>query len=114
MPSVRTNPSFMNGVPELIVLRLLSEKSMYGYEIARAIQDATDSAMSMGEGVLYPVLHTLERNACLASRKLTVEGRNRIYYRITPKGRRRLQSSVADWTRIVHAVTRILGTPSHG
>ena len=58
-----TNPSFMNGVPELLVLRLLRDGEMYGYEIVQAIRQETGEVVSLGEGVVYPVLHALDEAA---------------------------------------------------
>ena len=55
-----TNPSFMNGVPELLILRTLEAREMYGYELVQAIQARTNQAIKIGEGVVYPALHALE------------------------------------------------------
>ena len=63
-----TNPNFMAGVPELLILRLLQDREMYGYELVQAIRAETGDAISLGEGVVYTVLHTLEREAALKSR----------------------------------------------
>jgi PadR family transcriptional regulator, regulatory protein PadR len=49
-----TNPNFMNGVPELLILRLLAHEEMYGYEIVQAIRSRTDAVVAVGEGVVYP------------------------------------------------------------
>ena len=57
MRAKETNPNFMNGVPELLILRLLQQEEMYGYEIVQAIRDRTDAVIAVGEGVVYPVLH---------------------------------------------------------
>jgi len=62
MTARETNPNFMNGVPELLILRLLQEEEMYGYEIVQAIRSRTDAVIAVGEGVVYPVLHGLERD----------------------------------------------------
>jgi len=56
-----TNPNFMNGVPELLILRLLNEKEMYGYELVQAIRERTDAVVAVGEGVVYPVLQDCQR-----------------------------------------------------
>src|SRR5262249_13940191 len=64
--------SFMNGVPELLVLRLLSNDEMYGYELVQAIRDRTQGAITLGEGVVYPTLHALEKGGALKSRRKTV------------------------------------------
>ena len=82
-----TNPNFMNGVPELLILRLLKQEEMYGYEIVQAIRDCTDAVIAVGEGVVYPVLHGLERDGALRSRRKNVNGRSRIYYSVTPRDR---------------------------
>ena len=108
MSSGHTNPSFMNGVPELLILRHLSEEQMYGYQLVRAIRRSTEEVISLGEGVIYPTLHALEREGALASRSVKVEGRPRVYYRVTAKGRRRLKRVCTDWSRITVAVSRVL------
>ena len=100
----RTNPSFMNGVPELLVLQLLAEREMYGYELVRAIPESTAEAIALGEGVIYPVLHALQRQRFLTSRTAKVQGRNRVYYRLTGRGRRRLDDTKTDWSRITKTV----------
>ena len=59
--SKRTNPDFLNGVPELLLLRLLARQPMYGYELVQRIRLQSDSALEFGEGCIYPILHRLER-----------------------------------------------------
>src|SRR5690606_20414840 len=73
----QTNPPFMSGVPELLVLRLLARKEMYGYELVKAIRTATSEAIGLGEGVVYPSLYGLERKGALKARRKTVNGRSR-------------------------------------
>jgi PadR family transcriptional regulator, regulatory protein PadR len=107
------NPSFMSGVPELLVMRLLETREMYGYELARAIRQATRDAISVGEGVLYPALHALETRGLLRGRRQTVSGRTRVYYTITPKGRRRLEQLTQDWRRVAGGVEAALEGVGH-
>jgi len=109
----QTNPPFMSGVPELLLLRLLEQKEMYGYELVRSVRQVTAEAISLGEGVIYPALHSLERNGSLKSKKKAVGGRTRVYYSLTAKGRRRLQKLSEDWRRIQGGVATALETPSH-
>ena len=104
MPAKRTNPDFLNGVPELLILQLLSARAMYGYQLVQAIRLATNEALEFGEGCVYPILHRLEADGLLASRRETVGGRNRVVYRVTPKGTKRLQETVARWRHVVGAV----------
>jgi PadR family transcriptional regulator, regulatory protein PadR len=96
----RNNPPFMSGVPELLLLKLLAEDELYGYEIVRKIRAATGDAISLGEGVVYPVLHALETAGALRSRRRVVNGRERVYYTATNKGRSRLARLAAHWTRL--------------
>tara|TARA_R110002096_G_scaffold161007_3_gene327388 strand:- start:35311 stop:35649 length:339 start_codon:yes stop_codon:yes gene_type:complete len=104
----KSNPPFMSGVPELLLLRLLDQQEMYGYELVRSIRKVTDEAISLGEGVIYPVLHSLERNGSLKSKRRAVAGRTRVYYALTRKGRDRLQKLQTDWRRIQGGVANAL------
>ncbi len=81
-----TNPDFLNGVPELLVLQLLARRPMYGYELVRAIEQSTGQVLEFGEGCIYPVLHRLEKDEFLAARRETVNGRSRVVYRTTAAG----------------------------
>lgn len=103
-----TNPNFMNGVPELLILRLLQQQEMYGYEIVQQIRDRTGAVIAVGEGVVYPVLHALERAGALRSRRKTVNGRSRIYYGATPAGMRRLADLSHNWSSLSAAIGRVL------
>ena len=103
----------MSGVPELLLLRLLDRNEMYGYELVRSIRDATGEAITLGEGVIYPVLHALERNGSLKSKRKAVSGRTRVYYSLTAKGRRRLETLQNEWRRIQGGITSVLEAPAH-
>jgi PadR family transcriptional regulator PadR len=109
----KTNPQFMTGIPELLVLRLLSEREMYGYELVQAIQDATGATISLGEGVVYPILHALEERSCLKARSKPVNGRTRVYYSTTADGRKRLSAMIGEWQRINTAVAKVVGGEAH-
>jgi PadR family transcriptional regulator PadR len=111
---VGRSPPLMAGVPELMILRLLAGREMYGYELARAIKLSTRDALSLGEGVLYPALHALEARHLLRSRSTRVAGRVRVYYSLAPRGRTRLKRLTAEWRRIAGGVESILGGCSHG
>jgi PadR family transcriptional regulator PadR len=113
MAGSKTNPAFMTGVPEILILRLLSDREMYGYELVQAIEAATGEAIKLGEGVVYPVLHALEESGCLRSRRKPVNGRTRVYYAVTAAGKKRLASVVRDWSRITQAVSQVLEGANH-
>ncbi len=103
------NPNFLNGVPELLVLQLLKGREMYGYELVQAIKEATGETIVLGEGVVYPVLHMLEREGALQSRRQSVSGRSRIYYSLTPTGESRLTDVSGSWQRMAECYFRRVG-----
>ena len=106
-------PNFMNGVPELVILKLLENREMYGYELVQAIRNETGGAISLGEGVIYPVLHALERQNALKSRRKTIKGRTRVYYTVTQKGSKRLSALAGQWDRIAGAIGNLTREQRH-
>lgn len=104
-----SNPNFMNGVPELLILQLLAHDEMYGYEIVQAIRKRTDAVIAVGEGVVYPVLHGLERDGALKSRRKTVNGRSRVYYSVTQDGSQRLEQLSSTWSSLTTAIQKLIG-----
>ena len=103
-----TGSSFMNGVPELLILRCLQDREMYGYELVQEIKGRTDTVVTLGEGVVYPLLHALERSGALQSRRKTVQGRSRVYYAITPKGAERLTGLSKTWGTLAAAIRQVM------
>jgi PadR family transcriptional regulator PadR len=108
-PMRKTNPSFLNGVPELLVLKLLSHREMYGYEIVRAIQVQTNEVLTFGEGCIYPYLHYMEKEKLVSSSRKEVAGRSRNYYRLTPGGRKRLEELSGAWDRVAAGSSLVMG-----
>lgn len=107
------NPNFMAGVPELMILRLLQQREMYGYELVQAIREQTGDVISLGEGIAYTVLHALERDGALKSRRMRVEGRSRIYYRVTARGLRRYEALAGSWTTLAGAIQSVIKEDLH-
>jgi PadR family transcriptional regulator PadR len=105
--------SFMAGLPELAILRLLQDREMYGYEIVQAIALRTGAALAPGEGVVYPLLHGLEQSGALKSRRKSVGGRSRVYYTLTAKGARRLSALTARWSELNGEVKALMGAAPH-
>lgn len=108
-----SSASLMSGIPELLVLQLLDSREMYGYQIARSIRVLTTDAVAIGESVLYPALHLLEQRGLVKGRRRTVDGRTRVYYVITAKGRRRLEHLTNHWRRIAGGVEAVLAGARH-
>jgi len=100
--------TFMAGIPELMLLRLLHDREMYGYEIVQAIAIRSRQLVTPGEGVIYPLLHGLEKDGALKSRRKTVSGRSRVYYSLTARGRKRLSILTGHWAALNGAVQAVL------
>lgn len=104
----KTNPCFLNGVPELLVLRLLSRREMYGYQIVDEIRTQTRETLSFGEGRVYPYLHYLEAQKQVSSQRREVDGRNRNYYKLTTRGGKRLEELTSEWKRVTAGVALLM------
>ncbi len=103
----KTNPDFVTGVPEMLVLRLLSQRAMHGYAVVQAIKIQSEQQFQFGEGSIYPILHRLESDGMLRTKSVTVNGRQRVVYSITAKGKKRLVESHSVWQQVVGAVNAI-------
>jgi len=114
MKEKRTNPDFLNGVPELLILNLLTRRPMYGYELVQAIRHATGGTLEFGEGCVYPILHRLEAEGLLGGKRETVGGRSRVVYRLTSTGSKRLAHTRMSWQQVVQAVNHALEGGEHG
>jgi PadR family transcriptional regulator PadR len=90
------------GTVSLVLLAILdrSEEPLYGYQIAKRIEGASNEGVPVKQGTLYPVLRVMEENGLLASRvEPSVSGPPRKYYSITDRGRAVLVDWKAAWTR---------------
>ena len=97
------------GSTSMLVLALLKEKEMYGYQIIEELDRRSSHVFQMKEGTLYPVLHGLEKDKLVSAREAVTErGRTRRYYAITEKGLRALVEKKAEWNAFSSAVTAIL------
>ena len=99
----------LKGSVTLLLLKLLSERDMYGYEIIQEAARRSSDAFQFKEGTLYPALHHLHRRGYLRSEwRVGANGRERKYYGLTPKGRKAAQESLRSWESFTGAVNAIL------
>jgi PadR family transcriptional regulator PadR len=110
----KSNPAFLNGVPEMLVLKLLAERAMHGYDLVQAIKAVSREGLAFGEGCIYPILHRLEAERLLRSSKEEVSGRVRVVYRATARGKARLAETVSNWRQVVDSINCALEGGSHG
>lgn len=84
-----------------IVLGILAEEDSYGYAILQRVRELSGGRMEWTDGMLYPVLHRLERLGHIASRwEVAESGRRRKYYRITSRGRAQLAEERRQWQAV--------------
>ncbi len=84
-----------------IVLAILADGDSYGYAILQRVRELSGGHMEWTDGMLYPVLHRLERLGQVAARWETAEsGRRRKYYRITARGRAQLADDRRQWETV--------------
>lgn len=99
------------GIASLVLLSVLSKskKPMYGYQIARLLEDYSAEASFMKQGALYPVLHSLEANGLLESKvEPSISGPPRRYYEITVEGREMLAIWQSVWKQMKSFVDRAI------
>ena len=95
----------LKGSTDTILLSLLADESMYGYQLGKEIDKRSSGYFRFKEGTLYPALHRLEREGWVQGRwDGSRNGQNRRYYRITAKGRGRLESMLEEWSLFTRAV----------
>ena len=84
-----------------IVLAILAEEPSYGYAILQRVRELSGGRMEWTDGMLYPVLHRLERLGLIKARwEVSESGRRRKYYRITPRGRAQLLAERNQWQAV--------------
>jgi PadR family transcriptional regulator PadR len=106
-------PEILRGTLDLLILRALSWGPAHGYGVARWIQQATNDALAIGEGTLYPALHRLEERGWLsASWGMSENNRQAKFYTLTPRGRAQLRVETDNWRRYATAVFAALEAPA--
>jgi PadR family transcriptional regulator, regulatory protein PadR len=98
---VEINKDLMAASSTPIVLAILAEEDSYGYAILKRVRDLSEGRMEWTDGMLYPVLHRLERLGHVEARwEVAESGRRRKYYRITPRGRGQLAEERKQWQAV--------------
>ena len=100
----------LQGTLDMLVLRTLLAGSLHGYGIAKAIRGASNDALDIEFGSLYPALKRLEAKGWVASAWETSEHNRRAkYYKLTPAGRKQLLREHSQWADFVSAIARVMG-----
>mgnify|MGYP006319221269 CR=1 FL=1 len=100
--------SLVAGSMGMMLLKLLSEKDMYGYEMIDTLRKRSENVFELKAGTLYPLLHGLEEKGFLTAYEQEAGGKVRKYYSITKEGRKRLTEKEQEWHEYTKAVTNVL------
>lgn len=98
----------MRGAGPTAVLKILSTRTMYGYELVEALAKQTQGVLAMGQSTLYPMLYNLEAKGLIeAEWQEAPTGRKRKYYSLTNKGQKKLRADIEAWTHLNSAMTKL-------
>jgi PadR family transcriptional regulator PadR len=91
-----------------LILSILLDGETYGYQIIRQMKELSGGCLEWSFGMLYPVLHRLERDGLIASSWRSSEAdRFRKYYRLTEAGRRELEREKSQWLAVNKIFARL-------
>jgi PadR family transcriptional regulator PadR len=106
----RIRANIARGSTELVILSLLAEQPLYGFEISRRIEERTEGALRFELASLYPMLYDLERRGLVKGQwRPSSTGRDRRYYSLTPKGKARLAPLRREWLSFFQALDCLAG-----
>lgn len=101
----------IKGSATLLVLEVLGQRAMHGYELLRELEAKSDGALGFKEGTIYPLLRSLEREGALRAEWSVVGGRRRRVYALTEVGAGLLAKKRRDWSAFREAIERVIGRP---
>ena len=106
----QSRADLLQGTLDMLVMRALADEPLHGYALVHRLKLTSGGRLTVPHGSLYPSLHRLENQGVLkAEWRLTDSGREAKFYRLTAKGRKRLDADVAQWRELSIAISLILG-----
>lgn len=104
-----TDKSLLTGSTTTLILKLLEEKDMYGYEMIETLSNKSDHTFDLKAGTLYPILHNLEKNELVEAYEEKADNeRTRKYYHLTERGKKLLKEKHQEWIVYSNAVNKVL------
>ena len=100
--------ALLSGSMTMLLLKLLSEKDMYGYEMIDTLRKRSENVFELKAGTLYPLLHGMEEKGMLEVYEQEYAGKIRKYYHITREGKKILDAKKAEWKEYRTAVNNVL------
>ena len=113
MNAMKYEKTLLSGNTAMLLLALLKDRDMYGYEIIEELARRSDDTFRLKEGTLYPLLHSLEKERCVETYTVkTPAGRERKYYHLTDIGRGQLEEKTKEWRLFSEKVSAVIGCTS--
>ncbi len=106
--TMAVDKSLLTGSMTMLILKLLSEKDMYGYEMIDTLRKKSQNVFELKAGTLYPLLHGLEEKGMLKVYEQEFLGKTRKYYSITKEGKKLLKSKTEEWNEYSGAIANVL------
>ena len=101
--------NFLQGTLDLLILKALQLEPLHGWGISKRIRQLSRDVLQINQGSLYPALYRLEDDSLIAANwGVSPDGRRAKFYRLTARGRRRLEAERSDWQVFTGAVAHIL------
>lgn len=99
----------LQGTLDLLILKTLEQEPMHGYGIASRIERTSEELLRVEEGSLYPALHRIEQIGWIrAEWKLSENGHQAKFYRLTRGGLKQLQAEEERWQKLSRGVSKVL------
>ena len=102
--------NLVSGNTSMLLLKLLSEKDMYGYEMINALEKRSNNIFELKVGSLYPLLHSLMKSGYLKGYDKAVNGKQRKYYQVTANGQKYLRRMAKEWKNDTNAIDMMIGS----
>ena len=106
---MKLNKELLKGSTNMLVLSLLEEKNMYGYEMIKELTIKSENIFEFKEGTLYPILHNLEEKNYITSYCDETGAKKRKYYTITKQGKKHLKEKKEEWKIFSGGINQVLG-----
>lgn len=106
---MKINKELLKGSTSLLVLNLLENENMYGYQIIKRLSEKSENVFELKEGTLYPILHALEEKGFITSYWDESTAKKRKYYTITDQGKNGLKDKKEEWNIFSNGVNKVIG-----
>ena len=106
---MKLSKELLKGSTDMLVLSILENESMYGYQMIKKLKEKSNNIFNLQEGTLYPILHNLESKDYITSYWDTTNSKKRKYYTITKEGKKYLKDKKEEWKIFSNGINDVVG-----